>query len=374
VTVEGETSQTASSCLTADCNPPSGTVFDFNNTFSITPSGCTVSGANSFDTGTDLRHFVLANCGARSSVYTFKTSYVGTGATTPVNLSSDCASGVTGVRSFNVDKGASSYLVLYVCNPSGGTTSTKVLALADDGTPGTVREYETMETGGYQMAWNSTAGTYGVTKTGRFQRFNESGIAAGGSIVIANNNKGSFVSNGNWIVIADKGSGLGCSKISSSGTLQCDQAVVTSDSRYFGGGLTGSSPRVIGVDSYGRWGSYSINLASCVGTLDFDYVTATNEPVVFSSLYGAFYISNYRKGYGAPALSETIGTYLYKSSESLIFATFDLAGSKIYSEAAVTGYRTALNTASIKIIQNKLYVAYDKDGGGYVSYSTQAVP
>lgn len=345
-------------CLTGACNPPAGSVYDFANSFSVTPSGCTnIAQVRVFDTGSKLLVFLRANCGSRDSVYSFETSYAGENIAPPALITSDCAG--TGVTSYDIDRGATGYLMVYECKTGGYSYTTRVVPVAVDGSAGTAAVYESGSSSrAYRIAWNSGANAFGVARAGQFQRFGENGATIGGPISVNGGGyslTGLFVASSFWFVL-NGGSSAFCSKINSSGSLQCN-AVYMSGSGVPSGTLASQS-RFISWNS-GDFNTYTINATDCTGTEDFAGLRPENT------------IS---KGFQGLEIDASVSGHLYKTANSLIFAAFDPAGSAIYSENSVTGYSSSLESAEARAIQGKVYVAYDRDGGGYVSYSTQTLP
>jgi len=371
-TSTSSTESSTSSCLLGTCNPPVGSVYDFANSFTITPSGCT--GANEphiFDNGSGLTIFILANCGQRNAVYFFNTAYNGTSPTNPASATLDCNSGTTGVMQYSVDQGSSGFLLIYKCNQTSGSYVAKTVTIASDGTVGTPTLYESTNSSySYSVTWNSSAAAFGVTRYGQFQRYSSTGSQLGGPISLGTVNNGTIgaaiVSGGYWMIIAadPENNYSYCSKINSSGTLQCNQVQIGSGGYAFSevySFLNGASSLKV-VDSYRGISDHSLSVSDCTATSDFNTLDPTNN------IKDSTYIQS------ALALSSTIAAAAYKTTNSLIVTTYDINGSAIYSENSVAGYSTSLNSWEIKSIQNKIYVAYDKDGSGYVSYSTQAVP
>ena len=220
-----------STCLSGNCNPPSTSIYDFANVFPITPNGCSnVTGVRTFDTGQNLMHFLNANCGSRNQVYSLTTSYTGESATTPTNLTNSCNAGSTGVTDFTIDKGSSGYLLAYTCYINSTSYTTHMLPINSSGNPGNASLIATAtSSGSYSLAWNPTVETYGFANLNQFQRYNQSGAAIAGPDslgVQTQYNRFNFVVAGKWMlfnygVINNSWTNY-CSKIDSTGTLQCN--------------------------------------------------------------------------------------------------------------------------------------------------------
>jgi hypothetical protein len=345
----------APQCLTSACSPPSGSVYNFSKSFAVGATGCSnIQKVRTFDTSTGLIIFFSANCGTRNHVYSTLSDYAGNGQTTPVLLSTDCNSGSTGVKSYTIDKGTTGFLMAYECNPSSGSYTTRIVAINSGGSPTAVSTYESLTTSKtYIMAWNATASTFGLARAGQFQRYNESAVAVGGPI--ATNSQTlyqNFVSGGSWYIINSIYNAL-CSKVSAAGSLLCNGITMTGTSRP--GGAVSST--FVNDSSSSSFNTYTINTTNCTATIDADLMKTSN------SIIGSF---------GALQVSTNISAYLFKSPNSLIFTTF--TPTQIYSENAVAGYTTSMGDAEAKVINTKVYVSYDKDGTGFVSYSAESVP
>lgn len=344
-----------SQCLTLACSPPSGSVYNFSKSFAVGATGCSnIQKVRTFDTGTGLIIFYSANCGTRNHVYSTLSDYAGDGQTTPVLLSADCNSGSTGVKSYTIDKGTTGFLMAYECNPSSGSYTTRIVAINSGGSPTAVSTYESLTTSkSYIMAWNATASTFGLARAGQFQRYNESAVAVGGPI--ATNSQTlyqNFVNAGNWFLINDY-SYAACSKINSAGSLLCNGINMTGTYKAAGAMAT----TLVNQYASSSFNTFTINTTDCTATKDADGMNTTNTIVA---------------SFGAMQLNTSISAYLFKSANSLIFTTF--TPTQIYSENSVAGYSTSMGDAEAKVINTKVYVSYDKDGAGFVSYSAESVP
>lgn len=350
-----------SSGTTTTTNAVAGSVYNFVNSFSVTPSGCSKVGkVQVFENGTELMIFVLATCSDRAHVYAYKASYAGVASSTPIMLTSDCNSGTTGINDFTVDKGPNNYLLAYVCKISSSSFVTKVATVSTTVNIGTSTTYETLSTAkGYRLAWNSSSNTFGLAKSGVFQRFNESGSTAGGPVTLNSVYPKQFdVVDGQWLIVDYY---YYATTISPSGTLGCDKVNTLAK---FGGGLMafhGTQKIILMKDGY--LASQDIVPSTCITIGDrSDYVKLTN-------------IGNSLDIRSNSLLNSTIGALLFTNGKGLILATYPRLGTyKIHAENSVAGYTETMNSAEVKVIQSKLYVAYDKDGAGYVSYSNETVP
>jgi hypothetical protein len=349
----GATPGAGGTCLTGTCAPAAGTVFDFANAFKVTPTGCTGVGAvRLFDTGTDLRFFLQANCGQRNAVYTFTTTYTGANAANLALASADCNS-ATGTTGFAVDQGAAGYLVAYECKNGGSSYETRVVAVDATGSVGTSAVYETGTTSrSYFMAWNGTANAFGLARDGQFQRYASGGSAIGGPVAHAITGLGSaFAAGGAWYLM----NYYLCSRVNTSGALECNGIQSSVNGRKVL--LDPAGPSVVSAES-GRFATATVNPATCALTSDSSEVTPSN------ALDTAL---------GALSLNGTYGAFTFKTQKSLVVTTFAKGDGAIQSEASVAGYASALGAADTKVIQGKIYVAYDKDGDAFASYSTQSV-
>ncbi len=368
---EGST-DTGVACLTGNCNPHAGTEFNFSEVFSVTPSGCSsVSEVRFFDNGSEIISFVGANCGERRHVYAVRTSYSGEPIGTPTTLTSDCTGTTTGVSTFSVDKGSSGYLLAYECKTTASSYVTKVVPVSTSGTPGTASTYETLSSSTsdryYTMIWNSTAGVYGLARNGKFQRFNETGFAVGGPVAIADTTFWQLtVVNDSWFILQQADDGWWtqiCSKISKVGNLQFNATKID-------GRNILSANDYLSVDGFGRVvifdaGSQEFSIAD----LDPDLCTISNRSKAYplsSRISDVFNPKN--------VTSTTSSIIAKMQNKSLVMATYP--GTETFSilgESSITGFNSVLNDATISIIDGKIYVGFDKDGNGYISYSNDPI-
>ena len=354
------TSTQTAACLTGTCAPPSGTVFDFANTFSITPTGCSgVSQVNMFDTGSGLLFFLRANCGMRYGIYSFTTSYSGGSMSSLNNIASDCLT-TAGAPLYTVAPGASGYLAAYECQQSTSSFTTSVVPVSASGVAGTPSLYETNSSSTrHSLAWNGVANAFGIAGYNKFQRLTAAGATVAGPIASGSANaRFTMVSGGTWYIVSQQNDGTYCSSVNSSGALQCNAV------RIDGGGalsvLPGPSNLTFAIDPY-----ISINVISssdCTSSNVADMIRTSN------SLHSMLSTVALAGNYAAVAFSSSLNT-----ANALVVATLDQSKLNVPSEASVTSYSTSLGGAKLAVVQNKLYLAYDKDGGGYVSYSTQTV-
>ncbi len=348
-------------CLTGNCNPPEGTSFDFSNTFSVTPAGCTqAKRVRVFDTGSDLMVFINVLCSDRHQVYSIGLNYDGVQTRAPALLTSDCNTGTDGVTDFEVDQGTNGYLLLYVCKTASSSYRAKVVPVGSNGSAGTSVLYETLTSGDeyYHVSWNSTGSTYGVIRPSQFQRFNESGSTVGGAITVGSSDEAELpVFGDKWFAVYRYDGNTGCSKVASNGVLQCNNVSLGSSYSYYYR-LLNDSTAIKADSNYNRIYRLSFNSSTC----------AISDESALASLTNV----NISKVFNAISINSSIGALLYSTNKNqLIMVTFPKSGSFVtYSESGVASFAT-LNSARMKIIHNKIYVAFDKDGVGYVTYSAE---
>ncbi|RYZ81034.1 MAG: hypothetical protein EOP04_24760, partial [Proteobacteria bacterium] len=209
---------------------PVGSTYNFANSFSVTPSGCTeVKGVKVFENLTGMLIFVAANCGARTHVYSYKASFAGVAETAPLLVTNSCNAGSVGVKYFDVDKSDDSYLLSYVCQSAASTFTTYAVTIDTSGSAGTAQTIESSQDKNYNVVWNDVAGVFGLIREGRLQRINKSAIAVGGPIGIGGNQSYNFqissvkVFSGSWYVFHfDDALAPVISRVSDQGTLTCN--------------------------------------------------------------------------------------------------------------------------------------------------------
>ena len=338
----------------------SGTVYNFVNSFNVTPTGCSgVGKVQVFDNGSDLMIFFLATCSSRPHVYAYRASYAGVASTSPAMMTSDCNTGTTGITDFAADKGPDTYLLAYVCGVSSSSYVTKVMTVSKSVVAGLSATYETStQAYPYQLAWNSSSNTFGLAGAGAFQRFNQSGGAAGGPVTLSDTAYPNVfqVVDGQWLM-TDYNNKL--TTISSSGAVGCNvDAGFTSSTLLFSG-----SDQVVEIWSDGSIAAQHIVPTTCLPT---GAVSTTARLTNQGTAY---------KIRGGLLLSSSIGSTLFSNGKAVILATYSRSDPfTLYAENSVVGFSTNLSRAEYKTIQNKIYVTCAKDGVGYVTYSTESVP
>lgn len=374
----GSTSSTSGSTgsPTGDENPVTptesvvkpGTVYNFAKYFSVTPDGCgNTDNVAVFDSGTGLLILVKANCGTRNHVYLLKTNYEGTAEASPSLVTTDCNSGTTGVSSFAADKGNSGILLAYVCSLSSSSYQTKMVIIDLDGQIGTPSTYET-STGNrtYVMAWNSTANSFGLARSGVFQRFDGIGQTIGGPVPFSGYNEADRISTnkGNWYIYSNCSTSI----INQNATLGCDNKNFNFDleGRGCSGGFASGSETFIGFKSYssgtGTWvGQIAIDESGCLGVGDVEMSDDINN-IAAQNIHGSL------------NLNSEIGTFFISDYSKLMMVTYPRVGSfNVYAVSSISGF-TELSVARFTLIQKKIYAAFAKDDVGYVSYSTEETP
>lgn len=361
----------AAGCLVAGCSPAAGTVFDISNAFETTPAGCAEAKRSMvFDAGGGkLQHFVQANCGSRQHVYSFQTNYDGTAASAPVTLTAQCNTGSTGAETFEADKGADGYLIAYVCYVDTSHRNLRMVAVDSSGaaTGDTLFEnaYDSSVSGTnhkpFKIAWNATAGSYGLARNDKFQRFSAVGVAQGGPVTIGGSSfvAGISVDGGNWIFTTGINQSA-CYKVSSSGTLLCNGTSL--------GWLTfpiaGNSSFMVNNYYRNKLQLLAFNASNCSTTDADDGIAPVNE------------LDNNSNGiFEAEMLTAKFAAVLYRSDPDKLVAAIISADDKfsIESESPITQYQTSLDSAHLAVINGRIYTDYTKDGKAYVSYSTQSV-
>jgi len=355
---------------------PTGSAYNFASSFSVTPQGClNVDRVQIFENDSGLMVFLKANCGERSHVYGLRTSYSGTVEGSPILLSPDCNTGTIGVTGFTVDRSQTNYLLVYVCKDA--TYKTRILPVSKDLTLGSsvVLESQTTDSS-YEIVWNESALAFGLVRKKQFQRLSETGVSIGGPINIAD-----FLINQ---LVVDEGSWMIAHRILSGGYVTTYASSISSSGIL---GCNGANPGIshFGTNNYGAYGLFSgknrfVHFAGVSNGDQADFVAAELDPTTckkIGSESANAAISNTGKPYtvlGGILLNASTGSVLFSTAKSLILATYPRSGAfKLYAESSIAGF-TLLHYSTARIIQGKIYVAYGKDGAGYISYSNESIP
>ena len=177
-----------------------------------------------------------------------------------------------------------------------------------------------------------------------------------------------IASNGNWFLFdtynktdAFSREDSYCAKISASGTATDSQSFLYPNRviGYLGGDLFFSRDG----DNYTA-NVLQLNESNCEGSLQIDYSNNAHEFVQDTGL-------------DAIKINSSTGIFAERKNKDkyLEIVSFPLKGSTDFSpRSSVTAYSKSLDMVQLAIIQNKIYVAYAKDGGLYLNYSTQNIP
>lgn len=349
-----------------------GAVYNFSNTFAVTPSGCSaVDKVEVFGRDSRLVIFVKANCGSRSHVYSYQASYAGISQSSPVLISGSCNSGSVGVKNFAVDQGNAGFLLAYTCQPSSGSVVTYVAPLDGDGQAAAAVTVETGHSENYAMLWNADAGVYGLARSGYFQRYTEAGVAVGGPISLAAGTiLDARIFSSSWYFYSQSPQTLPfASKVNKQGTLDCAGAY-RNDTGY----------NVFLPLSENMFLSFSPNSNGGYGAgVNRRPMSAGDCSPGLSDLSKSIQPKNYsysdNLAFQTLSLSSGMSALLYKTRSSLMLMTVPVIDTfEIYGESSVAGFTSSLNHASARTIDGRIYVAYDKDGAGYISYGSEAIP
>ena len=314
-----------------------------------------------FDTGSGLALLFDANCGVRTQVYSLNISYTGTANGRPTVLTSDCTTS-NGISNWDAAKGSTEYMLVYSCQTASNAYNIKSVPITLAGSAGTSVALESV-TSNYQMraAWNGTASAYGMVEPGAFRRLSTAGAVIGGSIATASEDPWSIgVTNGTWVVgSGDRTYYNYCSKINSSGTLQCNRVSIS-----YADVFLDSSTILSAYQGSGSLKVRSFDVSNCTSA-DGNTISGITNNVSLLGIRDSISLSS--------TLAASVWTT--STSKSLIVGVFSkTTADNIYTEAAVANYTTSITDAHMQIIQNKIYVAYAIDGALKVNYSTQNVP
>ncbi len=372
-------------------NAPDGSQFNFSSQFSVTPQGCSkVDQAQVFDNGAGLMIFVKATCTDRAHVYGFTASYEGKADKAPLLITGECNTGTVGVKSFASDKGSDGFVVVYVCATTTSASSARIVHVSSGlvaETP-TVLEAEPAGLTKYRMAWNDAASAFGLARTGQFQRLGSDGALIGGPISLKASSQINQLSvdGDKWLITHRSAESYTdyyltrYSSISASGILGCNAVDVgiknsrSADPRStkFGAGILAGTSKLVHFA-----GRVNTGLADFLA-VDVDPVTCKetgdeSQPVTLTSTIESGNGPAYQVLDGL-LINANIGAILFNNTKSLLLLTYPRAGTfQIYAEASIAGF-TTLGSAESRIINDRLYVAFAKDGDGLVSYSSETLP
>ncbi len=324
--------------------------FNFSHVISVTPEGCSeVKKIKFFDNNSDLMVFVQTKCSTRQHVYAVTMTYSGETTSTPKLITSDCNTG-SGIIGFDVDKGSSNYLMSYACQDDDATF--KIIPISLDGIPGISKEVSTMG----RIAWNDEAKAFGFAGYPLgLQRFDEHGETIGGPIEARTASLSQFsVFDGEWLVYSES-QGYSMT-INQSGAIKCKDGPIANYRAVF------LSKDLFLEFSIGVQGIY---------TYSFDGTTCKDVKRRGDVVYASF-----GSVFNGIMLDETMAVALYETNsstnKSLTVTTIDISSGSLYADSSVAGFST-LNFAEVRAIDNKIYVGYDKNGEGFISYSEESI-
>lgn len=368
---ETEVENKAEVCLHA-CDTPQEASFNFANTVELTPEGCEdVRGVRILDNGDGLMVFINVKCSQRHHVYAAPLTYEGNARSTLVQISSACDTS-DGVVGFEADRGNTSHLVVYTCKRASNDYDIHVVSVDFEGGGSAATTFLDGEfyLPSYKVLWNLSSGTFGVYGVNKFQRFDESANKVGGPITIGDGPIYSDqIINGSWVFthydsfFSDGGN---CTKVNGSGILECNRVnseldlktmiILSHNHGVTVAGVGGGLEKAISP--------FDFNVENCQGSNDgFETRIYLNNKIASpDDILRTLYIGNARS------------LMLFKTAEdSLGLATFSLQQDfTIQSEVSVTGFSN-LNSADMRVINNKIYVAYDNDGRGFMTYTKENI-
>lgn len=354
--------------------------FSFAGSFTVNPGGgCSnVKKVKVFEHDGDVRVFVHAKCGAVAHVYSSTYSPLGT-VTSATSLVSGRCSGTLGVSDFDVDKGSSGYLAVFVCMSDLVNHDVFVQSMDFSGNLGVPKKIESMplpsetQKNGYLVRWNSSSNAYGVVLGFHFQRFNESAIALG--VPLDTRNASGRDVAGNFregVVDASVVAGKWVLYYTADNSDMAVTAVVNSDGdgkicpfgnpyRFIDDKYVFVVPRFNAGDG---WIS-SLDDSGCAGS--YERVVRVVKDVQ-NDLRRGFR----QNGSFATLGSSAFGMAFFSVGVRILVVQRSPFSDDIPKDIFVTKSGIT-NHTQLSVIQGKLYIAYDKDGDGVVTYSKESV-
>lgn len=357
----------SATCLT-DCNPSANLTFSFNMPTDTGISGCSVSSSRSFDTGAELIVFNNANCGTRNQVYAQKFSYLGKPLDSPIQVS-NCAFGSDGVVEFSAARGSSSSLASFTCKDSATSYPTKIVSVTESNmSVGPITTYDTLSSspnaGLLALSWNPIGAAFAYVRTNLFQRFTTTGQSLGGAVTLNHYPLG-FVTqlvNGSLYVFSSNSNTISnyglCSKISSSGNLNCNavNSYIERPLNFVANLTTSSVLSLVNINSRSYNSAISFSQSDCIMMTKVADPALPNESIKDSATF--------------LGIDSKRSAVLYRSTANRAVLSV-VTDNRFATETVIANGDESLGSIEAKIISNKIFVFYTTNGNSYFVSSNE---
>lgn len=298
-----------------------------------------------------IRIITRAKCGSTEQLYLQRFNLAGAALGAVQHLSPACSGGSSSVVGSATAVGEDNFMLTYSCQRNSVSFDQYVVTVSPDGHVISELLYENHSSQyTYKLAWNATAGAFGLVRRGRFQRFDADGETIGGPVQISEHIIDIIdIIDGDWIIIHSVHNTRAgrCTKVSATGNVLCND-------KNLGEVIAGIfNPNQIIRTNY-SWNSTS-TLRIRRSEVDWDTCsTISSSSELAPRNNGPHNQGNYI--YNTVDIDKDLAALLYKTKDSLIVAAFRMQGNlEIVAESSVVGHKD-LKGASMRIWNNELLV------------------